>query len=67
MTMRSRDEGEPNNNSSSRLKAGASLLAPCRRLYAWIGGRVRLAVFRLKQARAVRKGRREDTNRYPLW
>jgi hypothetical protein len=33
----------------------------------WLLGRIRLFVFHIKRARALRKAKREDQNIYPLW
>lgn len=67
MVMRSKSEGKSENNIQPWLKAWMWFLGACRMVYYYLKDQVRLVVFRLKQARAVRKGRREDTNRYPLW
>jgi len=67
MAMHSKPEGESENNIQPWLKVWMWFPAACRIVYSCLEGQVRLVIFRLKQARAVRKGRREDTNRYPLW
>jgi hypothetical protein len=48
-------------------ESGAHMFVTCKRFYVWLAERARIVIFRFKQAQAIRKARREDTNRYPLW
>jgi hypothetical protein len=59
--------GTLKHNRRFRVKAEEKMFATCQRIYAWLEERARVVVFRFKRGRAIRKGRREDNNRYPLW
>jgi hypothetical protein len=37
------------------------------RLAGWVSGRLRFIMYRIRQARALRRARDDDPNNYPLW